>query len=116
MERDAAVLEVGQRLHQQVAGHGEAEAGEGAALRVDEGGVDADELSVDIQERAAAVARVDRRVGLDEILVSFGVDARPAQRADDPGRDRLPDPKGIADCDHEITDLHLIGIPQRQRL
>ena len=40
-------------------------------LRRGDGGVDADDLAVEVDQRAAAVARVDRGVDLDEVLVSL---------------------------------------------
>src|ERR1051326_4865047 len=52
----------------QVAGDGETDAGVHAA---DEG-VDADGLGVDVHQGAAAVARIDIGVGLDEVLVHGG--------------------------------------------
>ena len=50
-----------------VGGHGEAHALIAARLGED-GGVDADDLAVHVQQRAAGVAGVDGRVGLDEVL------------------------------------------------
>ena len=37
-----------------------------------DGGVHADDLAVDVAERAAGVAGVDRRVGLDEVFIALG--------------------------------------------
>ena len=53
----------------------EADADVAAAARED-GGVDADQLASQIDERAAGVARIDRGVGLDEILVAVRIDSR----------------------------------------
>ena len=36
------------------------------------GHVDADHLPVDVEERAAGVARVDARIGLDQVIVPLG--------------------------------------------
>ena len=58
-----------------------------------------------LTERAAGIARVDRGVGLDEVLVAVGVDAGAAERADDPGGDGVLQAEGIADGDHEVADL-----------
>ncbi len=41
-------------------------------------------------------------------------DLRARQRRDDAAGDRLADAEGIADGEHEIADLELIGIRQRQ--
>jgi hypothetical protein len=58
-------------------------------------GVDADELAAQIHERAAGIAGIDRRVGLDEVLVAFRVDAGAAERADDAGGHRVAEPNGL---------------------
>jgi hypothetical protein len=60
-------------------------------------GVDADELAVEIDQRAAGVAGVDRGVGLDEVLVLLDAQAGAADRADDAHGHRLADAEGIAD-------------------
>ena len=52
----------------EIARHGEADPLIAAALAED-AGVDADQLAARVDQRAARVARVDRRVGLDEVLV-----------------------------------------------
>src|SRR6201987_1969893 len=54
---------------------GEADADISAAARED-GGVDADQLAVQVDERKAVVALVDGGVGLEENLVSAEVDPR----------------------------------------
>ncbi len=46
-------------------------------------GVDADQFTVQVDQRAAGVAGIDRRVGLDEVLVAFDAKPRAAERADD---------------------------------
>ena len=52
-----------------VDGHGEADADEDILLgRVDERGDDADDLAVAVEQRPAGVARVDRRVDLDQAV------------------------------------------------
>ena len=55
------------------------------------GGVDADDLSARIEQRAAAVAGVDRGVGLDEVAQDVaGLDRDgAAKRRDDPAGDRV---------------------------
>ena len=83
--------------------HGEADA-DVAAGRADDRGVDPDQLAAQVHERAAGVARVDRGVGLDEVLVAFGREPAAAERADDAGGDGLPDAERIADRDHVVAD------------
>ena len=58
-----------------------------------------------VHERAAGVARIDRGVGLDEVLVAL--DARPLrpERAHDARGGGLAQAERIADRDHEVADL-----------
>src|SRR6185437_10350245 len=52
-------------------GNGKTDAHRAARIRID-GGVDPYQLTVRIDQRAARIARVDGRVGLDEILERMG--------------------------------------------
>ena len=61
-----------QHVLERVDGDGKADA---ATLGLDDG-VDADDLAAQVEERAAAVAGVDRGVGLDEIVVRARADRR----------------------------------------
>ncbi len=93
-----------------VDGHGEADPDVAAAPRRDDRGVDADELAVERDQRAARIAGVDRGVGLDEVLVAFRVDPRPPERRDDAARHGLAEAEGIADGDDEIAHQQFLGI------
>ena len=53
---------------------------------------------------------IDRGVGLDEELVVGDADLRARQRRDDAVRHRLPDAERIADGEHQVADLQLVGI------
>jgi len=53
-----------------------------------DGGIYADDLTLQVDERPAAVARVDRRIGLEEVVIGTGADS-PAGSTDDPLGDRL---------------------------
>ena len=78
--------------------------------------VDADQLALGVHERAAGVAVIDRRVGLQEVLVAAVADGRrPPLRADDPHRHRLADAERIADREHDVADLHRVGVAERDR-
>jgi hypothetical protein len=55
-----------------------------AAGGTDEGGIDANKVALKIDERATGVSRIDRGVGLNEILELLDTDIRPVQAADDP--------------------------------
>src|SRR5690606_37051902 len=92
-----------------VSGNGETDADVAAGARQD-GGVHANEPAAQVDERAAGVARVDGRVGLDEILEVLGVQAAAADGGNDAGSHRVREAERVADGDHEIAHLHLVGI------
>ena len=72
-----------------------------------------------VRERAARVARVERRVGLDHVVD----DARPrrprrqraAERRDDARRDRAGEPVRVADRDDELADAQALGVAELGR-
>ena len=74
------------------------------------GDVDADHFAVDVQQRPARIARVDARVGLNQVVVRLRLaDLHiAAQRADDAARDRLLIAEGVAERDHRFAD-HQVG-------
>ena len=73
--------------------------------------VDSHDLSLEIEQRSAAVARVYGRVGLQEILVVVRVgDAGAVGRADNSLGDGLIESFGSADRDHPLADFDVIGI------
>lgn len=84
------------------------------------GSVDADDLAVHVEQRAAAVARVDGRIGLDiSRLYSVALRIRPradrtVECADDAGRDRLPIAERIADRNHLLADPQRIRIAEHR--
>ena len=78
-------------------------------------GIDADEIAVEIDERAAGIARIDRRIRLDEELIVGDADLGARQRRDDAARHRLPDAERIADGEHQIADFEIVGIAHRER-
>ena len=96
-----------------VDGHREADT-HVAAGRPDDRGIDADQLAVQVHERASRVARIDRGVGLDEVLVALDVDPAAPERAHDPGGDGLAEPEGVADGDDEIADLEYVAVSERE--
>ena len=71
------------------------------------------ELAAAVDQRAARVAGIDRRVGLDEILVLRDADVGAAERADDAERHRLVERERIADGHHPFGDLQLRRIAPR---
>src|SRR5215470_15044685 len=72
-----------------------------AAARGQDRGVDADQVTVQIYERAARVAGVDRSIGLDEIVAD--TEAAAAGCADNAERCGLTEAEGVADRDDEIA-------------
>ena len=91
-------------------GNGEAGAGKRAAVGDDEG-VDADQLAVRIHQRAAGVAGIDGRVGLNKVAGLariVGVRIGPVERADDAARDReLEVAEGTAEGQHGLAGMQL---------
>ncbi len=85
----------------------EADADRAAGRRVD-GGVDADDLAVHVEQRAAGVAPVDGGVGLDEVVVRSLVDVA-AAGATMPAVTEPPRPNGlpIASTQSPTRDLSL---------
>src|SRR6185295_12455760 len=84
-----------------------------AAALAEDAGIDADELSTAVDERAARVARIDCGVGLNEILIVRKADVRAARRADDAGRDRLTELEWTANREHPFADLEPARIAPR---
>ncbi len=79
-----------------------------------DGGVDADHLSLKIEQGAAAVARVDGGVGLEEVVIGTGAD-NPALGADNPLGDGMTQAKGVAHGHDPVSYLDGVGIPQLQK-
>ena len=76
--------------------------------------VDADDLALEVHERAAAVAGIDGRVGLQEVLKADAVVAQfeiaAAFRADDAIGDRMAQAEGAAHRQDEIADVDLVAV------
>ena len=79
------------------------------ALAADRG-VDADHLALQVEERAAGVARVDGRVGLEEVEIAARIEAlhvlagAPLRRKD-ARRYGVRQAEGVADGDDPVADL-----------
>ena len=81
-----------------------------------DGGVDADDLAGGVDERAARVARRDRRIGLDQSVEECSVGAdRAIERRHDAERDRrvAVEPEREADGDDLVAEAHAVGIGER---
>ena len=106
----AMLLELLHHLLGYVDRNREADPGVAAGAAVD-GGIDADDLPLGVEQWAARVARVNRRVGLDEVIVVAA--ERAPLGADNPGRDGRGETERAADCDYPVADLRGAGLAQR---
>src|SRR5712691_8535038 len=61
--------------------------------------VDTDHPPLQIDQRTARIARIDRGVGLNEILVAFDAETAAPERADDPRGHSLAETERVADCE-----------------
>src|SRR5690606_21133068 len=86
--------------------NGEADADAAAGARIDRG-VDPDDAALHVDQGAARIAGIDRRIGLDEGLRIADADLRARQRRDDALRHRLADAEGVAHREHDVADLEL---------
>src|SRR5205823_8247583 len=76
-------------------------------------GVDPDDLAPRVDERAAAVAEIDGRVGLN-VAVEARVEELPADVADHADGDAVLVAQGIADRDDPFTHAERRGIAERR--
>ena len=112
----AAADELVHDVLRHVGGDGEADPDVAARGREDLR-VDADQLAARVDERAAGVALVDGRVGLEEVLEAAVADARRASLgADDAHGDGLADAERVADGERDVADAHAVGVAERQGL
>ena len=83
------------------------------ALRPVNRRVDADHVAVRIEQRTAAIARIDRRIGLNHAfqLALLGLDGA-VERTDNPGGQRAFELEGIADRQHLLPHHQVVGIAQ----
>ena len=109
----AAIARRGDDALDHVGGNGKADADAAAALRID-GAVDADKPAIHRHQRAARIAGIDGRIGLDEELIVGHADMGARQRRDDAAGHRLAHAEGIADGENQIADLDRVGILEAQ--
>ena len=79
-----------------------------------DGGVDPHDAPMNVDERPAGVARIDRGVGLEEVAEGVADDAAAADGADDPVGQRSVEAVGIADRPHHLADLEGVAVPPRR--
>ena len=84
-----------------------------AATAAGNGGVDGDELALQVDEGAAGIAGIDGRVDLNEVLENLVADVGAHQRTHDPHGCGALQPERTADRDDDVPDLQVIGIAER---
>ena len=109
----AGILQFIRHRHGHGGGDGEADADRAAGGRVDRR-IHADHLALQVEERAAGIAAIDRRVGLDEIVVGAFVDVA-VHRADDAGRGAARQAERVADRQHPVADPQICRNCRRSR-
>ena len=92
----------------QIDRHGKADAFATAAVGRD-GRVDADDLSLQVDQRSTAVTRIDGGIGLQVILALGDADSARLGR-DDADRHRFLESERRSDCQHPITNLQGVAI------
>src|SRR5262249_39407444 len=91
----------------------EADALIAAAAIGQDGGVDSDQLAQRVDQRSAGVARIDGRIGLDEVFIVLDAEISAAHGADNPQGHRLADSERVADRERKIAHLCLSRVAQR---
>ena len=76
------------------------------AARGDDPVVDADHVAAHVEHRSARIARIDRGIGLDVVIVGAGAGVA-VDRRDDPRSHRSAQAKRVADRDHPVTGARL---------
>jgi len=107
----AGANEVVVHRNDRVGGHCESDALIASGLGVD-GGVDADDFAVHVEQRASGIAGIDGSIRLEEVLelaCNAGLDGA-VFGGDDAGGDSLSEGKGAADGFNPVPNLGLIGI------
>ena len=79
-----------------------------------DGAVDADHLAPLVDQRPAAVARVDGRVGLDEVLVVREAHVGPPCGTDDARGHGVVEAEGVADGQDFLSHHQVVGVTQAQ--
>ena len=101
----------GQHDFHHIDGDSETDPDRASGLREDRG-IDADQPRVKIDESAAGIARIDRRIGLNKKAVVRNSGLGACQGGDNALGHRLPDAKGIADRKNDVADFEGIRVPQ----
>ena len=102
----ALALEIHDDFPGHGSGDGEADADRAAGGRED-GGVDANDLALEVEGRTAGVALVDGGVDLQEIVIGARADLA-ATGGDDAGGHGAAKAEGIADSDHPVANARIL--------
>jgi hypothetical protein len=81
-------------------------------------GIHADNLAVHVEQRAAGIAMIDCRIGL-QIVVERAFHNVPVNPADNTGGHGIVEAERTADREHRVTDVHLVAVAKldvRQRV
>ena len=113
LHRSAAAFRRGDHHPHHIRRDGEADALRSARARVDRR-IDADHPPAHVDQRTAGIAGIDGGIGLNEELIVADADCGARHRRDDAVGDRLADAERIADRQHHVADLQLVGIGERQ--
>ncbi len=85
-----------------------------ARITRENGGIDADQMAFVIDQRAARVARIDRRVRLNKVFDLLDSEVPAAGCADNSGCDGLAHAERIADGQYDVTDFDFARVGQRK--
>ncbi|CAH0244102.1 hypothetical protein SRABI106_02469 [Rahnella aquatilis] len=84
-----------------------------ATLRGNDGGVNTNQFTFQIEQCAPGVTAVNRRIGLNKVFQPLKIQAAATKRRNNAGCHRLAKPKRIANGDGKITDTQVVGIRHR---
>src|SRR5262249_50709551 len=104
-------MAVDQQVRQQVLDHIDRHREANSPTPAEDCGVPPHDLAAHVEQRYAGVARVDQRVGLDEIVERPNSD-HPFLGGDNSLGDGVIEPEGIPNCHHPVADLELVGVSQ----
>src|SRR5207244_1042061 len=100
---DALLLQLGHDVANHIHGNGKTDTLIAAASGKD-CGIDSDQLTFCIDERAAGISGIDGRVGLNEILIVFDAEPTSSGGADDSHGHGLAEAKRVSDRERDVSN------------
>src|SRR5207237_10443982 len=85
-----------------------------ALAEAENGGPESDQAIRHVEQCTTGVAGIDRSIRLNEVLVALDPEIIAAKRTDDTEGRRLTHAERIANRDHVVTDLKILGVAERQ--